>query len=410
MSQLDLLFIAGIPASGKTHFCKWLATNHGYIHIDAEVPNRIDEIGLRQVWDKASMSSPPDCVAFAEAVLELRKKFGKPTVFDWGFPPNCLEIASALKRAGFSSWWFEADNAAARAEYSRNGRPIASFDNQLRAINSNREKLMMLFTPHVVMMLDSNGVRLKPEAAWSAMGTEALEPRWQWWQREIFDAFTTRRRDKQPVQIKSFIQDAASFANALKVVGPLRSAKAVDASLARVGGAAAALIDAYGKVDGEARIRLEDAARSLGQWTRPEAQYSTPKTPLEAKMQQHAAKSAWLGYHYDLTLMAPEELRRRLEAYAGALVIHSEHARSKVKVSTGSRVAEDLAVKLVCFLFERWTLSFGKSPSKRRGGEFQNVAAIVGRQFKLSPLGIAVKPKLDFIVIGPTTPKKAKFV
>jgi|HubBroStandDraft_1064217.scaffolds.fasta_scaffold690930_1 hypothetical protein len=98
MSEPQLLFIAGVPSSGKTCFFKWLEAEHGYIHIDAEIPGEIDARGLRGAWDR-SWSPQPDCAGFAEAISKL----GKPTAFNWGFKPDHLPVAEALKRAGFSS-------------------------------------------------------------------------------------------------------------------------------------------------------------------------------------------------------------------------------------------------------------------------------------------------------------------
>jgi hypothetical protein len=162
MSEPQLLFIAGVPSSGKTCFCKWLEAEHKYIHIDAEIRGEIDAHGLDGAWSR-SLSPPPDCTWLAEAVSKL----GKPTVFNWGFPLGCLPVAEALKRAGFSSWWFEADATTARVEHIKAGKDAVSFDSQIRDIESKRAELHDLFTPQIVTTLDETGCRLPPEKVWA---------------------------------------------------------------------------------------------------------------------------------------------------------------------------------------------------------------------------------------------------
>ena len=47
------LFIAGVPATGKSLLGQWLAENHGYIHIDAERDGGadLDRVGIHNKWD-----------------------------------------------------------------------------------------------------------------------------------------------------------------------------------------------------------------------------------------------------------------------------------------------------------------------------------------------------------------------
>jgi hypothetical protein len=54
MDKVQIL-IAGIPASGKSTFGKWLAKTHGFIHVDMELPqtdpSSLRAMGLESEWD-----------------------------------------------------------------------------------------------------------------------------------------------------------------------------------------------------------------------------------------------------------------------------------------------------------------------------------------------------------------------
>ena len=157
MEESPLLFLAGIPCSGKTHFGQWLEGEHGYLHIDAEVQGELDRVDLREVWETACANQ--DCSALAAA---LRAR-GAPAIFNWGFPPACLPVAAALKRAGFSSWWFAGDHAAARREHALLGRSTEDFDIQWAAIQSQFQQIAALFHPNIVTVLGAKGERMTPQ-------------------------------------------------------------------------------------------------------------------------------------------------------------------------------------------------------------------------------------------------------
>jgi hypothetical protein len=163
MEEPRLIFVAGIPSTGKTHFGRWLNAEHGYLHVDAEVEGELDRLGLREVWNIAVVSL--DCTRLA-SVLHTR---GASAVFNWGFPPVCLPVAAALKRAGFSSWWFEGDISAARREHRRLGKDIDAFDTQLVAIQAHAAQITALFAPNILAVLDGNAGRMSPDAVLQRM-------------------------------------------------------------------------------------------------------------------------------------------------------------------------------------------------------------------------------------------------
>jgi hypothetical protein len=167
MGAPDHIFVAGIPSTGKTHFGRWLQAEHGYLHIDAEVEGELDRLGLREVWNIAVASQ--DCTRLA-SVLHTR---GAPAVFNWGFPLVCLPIAAALKHAGFSSWWFEGDIAAARREHCRLGKDTGAFHTQLVAIQAHAAKITELFAPNILAVLDGNAGRMSPDVVLQRMCSAA---------------------------------------------------------------------------------------------------------------------------------------------------------------------------------------------------------------------------------------------
>ncbi len=159
------LLIAGMPAAGKTTFGGWLANNHSFCHIDAELPqdNRLDALGLRAAWETCvNGHGAQDFSAALESI--------GPTVFDWGLPPSCLELARSLKAAGFGCWWFDADEPVVRAAFRQRGTgSIGSLETQLAAIRGHRAEVMELFQPNVIVTIDETGVRMSPEAIWQTL-------------------------------------------------------------------------------------------------------------------------------------------------------------------------------------------------------------------------------------------------
>lgn len=158
-----LLFLAGIPASGKSHFGQWLEAECGYLHIDAEIPNELERLSLREAWDEACKTQ--DCSRFARVLLDS----GRPSVFNWGFPVGCLPLVVALKHAGFSTWWFDADLPAARVEHIASGKPAQSFDNQVRAIQACQNEITAQLAPNTICTLTPNGHRVPAKVILSAI-------------------------------------------------------------------------------------------------------------------------------------------------------------------------------------------------------------------------------------------------
>src|SRR6202035_927008 len=142
MSDVRRIFLAGIPASGKSHFGAWLEATHGFVHIDAEiVGGKLDQLGLHGVWD--SSLTAENCSAFVEAAQAL----GSAIVLNWGFPTRHLPFVRTLKGSGFAMWWFDGSVPKARAEYLRLGKAERDFDMQVAAIEIARREIDAVFAP-----------------------------------------------------------------------------------------------------------------------------------------------------------------------------------------------------------------------------------------------------------------------
>ena len=160
----SLLLVAGIPASGKSHFCRWLAREHQFVHVDVEEHGRLAALGLERIWEETfSDDDPTNLIAALRAL-------GPRVVLDWGFPPNWLHVVQDFKDSGADLWWFDADHGKARDEFVRRGTvPVAALDAQMNAIRSNWEDIRELFDPNILLVLGPDGRRMEPDAIWSTM-------------------------------------------------------------------------------------------------------------------------------------------------------------------------------------------------------------------------------------------------
>ena len=96
------IFIAGVPATGKSWLGQWLAEKHGYIHIDAERDRGADleGAGVRNEWNQ--LISTGRAGTFVKAIRRLPN----PVIVNWGFPTRYLYVVSALQAEGLQAWWF----------------------------------------------------------------------------------------------------------------------------------------------------------------------------------------------------------------------------------------------------------------------------------------------------------------
>src|ERR1700680_4110413 len=145
--------ISGIPASGKSTFCRWLEKQKGFLHLDIEKTGVLDRYGLETAWATlfdASTSAAP----FIEALENLNR----PVAIDWGFPPEHLDAVRKLFDGGVMLWWFAADWAVARRKFQLRRYPqVQAFDIQIRKIEAALPEITELFRSHKEYTLPSTG-------------------------------------------------------------------------------------------------------------------------------------------------------------------------------------------------------------------------------------------------------------
>ncbi len=81
-----LIFVSGIPATGKTRVCEALAADHGFAHYNMECfPEGWPLPKLRPIWNRSR----------TEFVNELRASHER-VALDWGFRPDMIQWVMEL--------------------------------------------------------------------------------------------------------------------------------------------------------------------------------------------------------------------------------------------------------------------------------------------------------------------------
>jgi hypothetical protein len=165
--------ISGIPASGKSTFCRWLEENKGFLHLNVEEDGVLDRHGLAAEWLAlfgASATSAP--------FIEALNRFNRPVAIDWGFPPECLDTIRKLFDGGVMLWWFAADWAVARRKFQLRRYPhVQDFDIQIRKIKDTLPEINALFGSHLEYALPSTGIYTPPDKIWDSMLDTLAGPR-----------------------------------------------------------------------------------------------------------------------------------------------------------------------------------------------------------------------------------------
>jgi hypothetical protein len=157
--------ISGIPASGKSTFCRWLEEKKGFLHLNVEEDGVLEWHGLAAAWDTIF-----DASASAAPFIEALEKFKRPVVIDWGFPPEHLDAVRKLFDGGVMLWWFAADWAVARRKFQVRRFPhVQDFDIQIRKIEVTLPEINKLFRSHKEYTLLSSGIYPPPDKIWDSM-------------------------------------------------------------------------------------------------------------------------------------------------------------------------------------------------------------------------------------------------
>jgi hypothetical protein len=89
-----LLHVTGTPATGNSHFTRWLEATHGYIRWPSG-----DEPGASSSLDQIQ-------TAVAES---------SNVVLDWNVLPAGIALVElVVQRWGFETWWFDGDRETGR--------------------------------------------------------------------------------------------------------------------------------------------------------------------------------------------------------------------------------------------------------------------------------------------------------
>ena len=162
-----LLVISGVPASGKSSYCKWL-TSRGWVFINHDRANQATR-QIDQTWWGLVISGR--AAVFVQVVATEQGN----VVLEFGFPTDLLPQVRELKAAGAQHWWFELDHQTARQafiarndEWTLQGRqdlviPVLYFDQYVHDITAHGDEIRKLFAPKIIETLQPDGKRLTDE-------------------------------------------------------------------------------------------------------------------------------------------------------------------------------------------------------------------------------------------------------
>jgi hypothetical protein len=164
--------ISGIPASGKSTYCRWLEEKKGLLHLNVEEDGVLDRHGLAAEW-LALFGAGSSAASFVQAVDKLKRPVG----IDWGFPPEHLDTVRKLFDGGVMLWWIAADLAVARRKVKeRDTIPVGLFDIQIRKIEANLPEINALFRSHLEYTLPSRASAPHPTKSGRACSTPWPDP------------------------------------------------------------------------------------------------------------------------------------------------------------------------------------------------------------------------------------------
>jgi hypothetical protein len=157
----SLVLLAGIPASGKSTYGRWLETEHGFWHVDAENATP-DEVDVVATWWRLCHG--------AASVNEVVDAPGRPVVIDWGFPPHVYDWVLAVKAAGVAVWWFDGDRAAAREAFIKRATvPVELLDIQMSSLMQYWPQIEPIVSSSTIETIRTDGSYVSPEAIFALM-------------------------------------------------------------------------------------------------------------------------------------------------------------------------------------------------------------------------------------------------
>jgi hypothetical protein len=168
------LFIAGVPATGKTWLGNWLAETQGYVHIDAEKKQGadLDRVNLHGEWNELLETGNGN--NFMAAAQRLKR----PLVLNWGLRMKFLGVVTALQELGVEVWWLHADRDQARTALIEREKqkpederiPVECFDRQMDDIEQHWPEIERAFGKNTVRGLNRDGSQRTPDELWTEIG------------------------------------------------------------------------------------------------------------------------------------------------------------------------------------------------------------------------------------------------
>jgi hypothetical protein len=152
-----ILVIAGIPASGKSIFCRKLRERgFYYLTLNAEDDEwRTAELQAR-AWQRYRAGD-------TNGLIQALREAPGPVVVEYGFPPDAgnLGIVRALRAAGARFVWFDCPPDVARGRFRKrehgNVLKMVAFDRQMGLITANKEAIAEATGHQTVQVLKPNG-------------------------------------------------------------------------------------------------------------------------------------------------------------------------------------------------------------------------------------------------------------
>lgn len=153
------LFLAGVPATGKSYFGNWLEKNHNYLHLDVEKYESARQHKLEREILHFWAGNYYD-------LLDKLSQANRPVAFNWGFPPEALKVAQRFIYIGLSPVWFSANSQIARRKYieRNNASNVHYYDLQVSKIKRKNKDLYSAFGGCIIKTIFDNGSRLDAEA------------------------------------------------------------------------------------------------------------------------------------------------------------------------------------------------------------------------------------------------------
>jgi hypothetical protein len=156
-TRIPNLFISGVPATGKSTFSRWLASEKGYVRCPSG-----EEPGLKFRQE-------------IEAAIDSRA----PVVLEMGFLEGGFDLVEDLTERGFEFWWFDGDRDVALDNFlNRPNHPatLQNFRVYMAHVERHWTRYQENFEDRCLDVISGPGlVLMSNEDRWAAI--EAYTPR-----------------------------------------------------------------------------------------------------------------------------------------------------------------------------------------------------------------------------------------